>query len=73
MRIGKDLANRMGVSDGDAVTVGTDRGAITLPAGITDMVDGVVWLPTNSPGSTVNRTLAATSGDVVTVSRGGAA
>jgi len=73
VRIGKDLANRMGISDGDAVTVGTERGAITLPAEITDMVDGVVWLPTNSPGSTVNRTLAATSGDVVTVSRGGAA
>ncbi len=37
------------------------------------MADGVVWLPTNSPGSTVNRMLAAKSGDVVTVSRGGAA
>ena len=47
----------LGVADGDAVTVGTDRGAITLPALITDMPDGVVWLPTNSPGSTVRRTL----------------
>ena len=30
----------------------TERGAITLPVAITDLPDGVVWLPTNSPGST---------------------
>jgi NADH-quinone oxidoreductase subunit G len=52
------------------VTVGTDRGAITLPAAITDMPDGVVWLPTNSPGSTVRRALGATSGAVVRLSAG---
>jgi NADH-quinone oxidoreductase subunit G len=50
------------------VTVGTDRGALTLPAAITEMPDGVVWLPTNSPGSTVRRSLGATSGSVVRVS-----
>jgi NADH-quinone oxidoreductase subunit G len=32
------------------------------------MPDGVVWLPTNSPGSTVRRSLGATSGEVVKVS-----
>jgi NADH-quinone oxidoreductase subunit G len=73
VRIGKALAPALGVGDGDAVTVGTERGAITLPAEVTEMADGVVWLPTNSPGSTVNRLLAATSGDVVTVSPGGVA
>jgi NADH-quinone oxidoreductase subunit G len=31
------------------------------------MADGVVWLPTNSPGSTVRRTLGVTSGGVVSV------
>jgi NADH-quinone oxidoreductase subunit G len=31
------------------------------------MPDRVVWLPTNSPGCTVRRTLRATSGAVVTV------
>ena len=70
-RLGKALAGQLGVADGDPVTVGTDRGAITLPAVVVEMADGVVWLPTNSPGSTVNRILAATSGDVVTVSSGG--
>jgi NADH-quinone oxidoreductase subunit G len=31
----------------------------------------VVWLPTNSPGATVRRTLGVTAGAVVTVSSGG--
>ncbi|MFE0588672.1 NADH-quinone oxidoreductase subunit G [Micromonospora echinospora] len=68
VRLGKGTAEALGVADGDAVTVGTDRGALTLPAAITEMPDGVVWLPTNSPGSTVRRSLGATSGSVVRVS-----
>jgi NADH-quinone oxidoreductase subunit G len=50
------------------VTVTTERGSITLAAQLTDMPDEVVWLPTNSPGSTVRRTLGAAT--VVTVSGG---
>ena len=57
VRLSKATAAGLGVADGDAVTVSTERGAITLPAAVTDMPDGVVWLPTNSPGSTVRRTL----------------
>ncbi|GGM21367.1 MULTISPECIES: NADH-quinone oxidoreductase subunit G [Micromonospora] len=68
VRLGKGTAEALGVADGDAVTVGTDRGALTLPAAITEMPDGVVWLPTNSPGSTVRRSLGATSGTVVRIS-----
>ncbi|MGW5558523.1 NADH-quinone oxidoreductase subunit G [Micromonospora sp. NPDC003944] len=68
VRLGKGTAEVLGVVDGDAVTVGTDRGALTLPAEITEMPDGVVWLPTNSPGSTVRRSLGATSGAVVRIS-----
>ncbi|MEH1012356.1 NADH-quinone oxidoreductase subunit G [Micromonospora sp. CPCC 206060] len=68
VRLGKGTAEALGVADGDAVTVGTDRGALTLPAAITEMPDGVVWLPTNSPGSTVRRSLGVTSGAVVRVS-----
>ncbi|WP_174528865.1 molybdopterin dinucleotide binding domain-containing protein, partial [Micromonospora maritima] len=67
VRLGKGTAEALGVADGDPVTVGTDRGAVTLPAAITEMPDGVVWLPTNSPGSTVRRSLGATSGHVVQV------
>jgi NADH-quinone oxidoreductase subunit G len=35
------------------------------------MVDGVVWVPTNSPGSTVRRTLGVTEGALVDISTGG--
>jgi NADH-quinone oxidoreductase subunit G len=72
VRLGKALARNLGVSDGDRVTVGTERGAITLPAAVTEMADRVVWVPTNSPGSTVRRTLGVAPGAVVTVSAGGA-
>ncbi|HEY0698523.1 MAG TPA: molybdopterin dinucleotide binding domain-containing protein, partial [Micromonospora sp.] len=68
VRLGKQLAESLGVADGEPVTVGTDRGAVTLPAMITEMPDGVVWLPTNSPGSTVRRNLGVTSGAIVRVS-----
>ena len=32
VRLSKATASALGVADGDAVTVGTDRGALTLPA-----------------------------------------
>ncbi len=70
VRIGKATAESLGVADGDLVTVGTEAGTVTLPAAITDLVDGVVWLPTNSPGSTVRRSLRATAGAVVKLSAG---
>jgi NADH-quinone oxidoreductase subunit G len=69
-RIGKATAEALGVADGDAVTVGTDRGSITLPAAITDLAPQVVWLPTNSPGSTLRRSLGVTAGAVVRLTAG---
>jgi|HigsolmetaAR206D_1030411.scaffolds.fasta_scaffold00104_21 NADH-quinone oxidoreductase subunit G len=72
VRLAKGTAEALGVGEGEAVTVGTDRGAITLPAAITDMPDGVVWLPTNSPGATVRRSLGATAGALVRLSAGAA-
>jgi NADH-quinone oxidoreductase subunit G len=69
-RIGKDLADSLGVADGDLITVSTDRGSVTLPAAITDLPRQVVWLPTNSPGSTVRRSLGVHSGAVVRLSAG---
>jgi NADH-quinone oxidoreductase subunit G len=71
VRISKSTAADLGVADGDAVTVGTGRGAITLPALVTDMVDRVVWVPTNSPGSTLRRTLGVAEGALVEISTGG--
>jgi NADH-quinone oxidoreductase subunit G len=70
-RVGKDLAARLGVVDGDPVTVGTATGAITLPVAIADLPDQVVWLPTNSPGATVRRTLGVTAGALVDITAAG--
>jgi len=67
VRLPKALAASLGVAEGDPVTVSTDRGGVTLPAAVTDLPDGVVWLPSNSPGSTVRRSLAAAAGSVVRV------
>ena len=52
---------------------GAGRGSITLPVVATEgMVDGVVWLPTNSPGSNVARMLGVWPGASVTVKGVGA-
>ncbi len=65
VRISKRTAADLGVAEGEPVTVSTDVGGITLPAALTDLPDSVVWLPTNSPGSTVRRALGVTSGAIV--------
>jgi NADH-quinone oxidoreductase subunit G len=71
VRLSKATAASIGAADGATVTVGTDRGTVTLPLEITEMPDGVVWLPTNSPGSNVRRSLGATSGTIVRLTAGG--
>ena len=69
-RLSAATAGEIGAGDGDAVTVSTDRGAITLPLAVTEMPDRVVWLPQNSPGSAVGATLAAGAGDLVAIAAG---
>jgi NADH-quinone oxidoreductase subunit G len=68
VRLSPSMARTLSVTDGVTVVVATERGRITLPAQVSEMPDGVVWVPTNSPGSTLLRTLGVTSGAVVTVS-----
>jgi len=74
-RLSAATAAQIGVATGDAVTVrrvarrGEEPGGqITLPVLVTPMPDGVVWLPTNSPGSAVRATLRADAGSLVRVS-----
>ena len=63
-------AERLGVVDGDEVTVSSARGAVTVPVVVTDrMVDGVVWLPTNSVGCAVRTELREGAGAPVDVDR----
>ena len=56
---------------GASVTVSTERGSITIPVEAADIPDGVIWLPTNSPGCSLYRDLGVVAGDVVRMSPGG--
>lgn len=48
--------------------ISNDRGSMTLPAVLdSEMVDGVVWLPSRAPGLGVPQRLAASAGDLVTI------
>ncbi|PID54109.1 MAG: NADH-quinone oxidoreductase subunit G [Micrococcales bacterium] len=67
VRLSRTAALRLGWSTGRQITVSTSSGSVTLPAQITRMPDGVVWLPTNNGPSSVRKSLRATSGDVVSV------
>ena len=66
-RVSAATAAEVGVADGSALTVGTERGSLTLPVEVTEMPDRVVWVPQNSPGSRVYLDLGARAGDVVTI------
>jgi NADH-quinone oxidoreductase subunit G len=68
-RLSAATAAEIGAADGDSVTVSTARGDVTLPLEITDMDDRVVWLPLNSPGSSVHQQLGVTAGAVVSIGR----
>jgi NADH-quinone oxidoreductase subunit G len=66
-RMSPGTAAKAGVSDGDKVTVATERGSCTLPAEVTDMPDRAVWLPANSAGCAVRAQLGAGHGSRVTL------
>jgi NADH-quinone oxidoreductase subunit G len=48
--------------------ISNDRGSITMPAVLdSEMIDGVVWLPSRAPRLGIPQHLAATAGDLVTI------
>ncbi len=69
-RLSADTAAEIGAADGDAITVSTSHGSISLPLMITDMPDRVVWLPVNSPASAVHRQLGVSVGSTVKIGVG---
>jgi NADH-quinone oxidoreductase subunit G len=66
-------AGRLGVRDGDLVTVRSGSGELTLPLVVTELPDEVVWLPTNAKGAPLRRQLSVPAGSVVRVSAAPAA
>ncbi len=71
-RLSAGTAAALDVSDGAAVTVTTGAGTLTAPVLVTEMPDGVVWLPTNARGLPVRRALGAAHGAVVGLARAAA-
>ncbi|TDC49815.1 NADH-quinone oxidoreductase subunit G [Jiangella ureilytica] len=71
-RISAGTAAEVGVADGDWLTVRTTAGQVSVPVRVTDMPDRVVWLPENSNGTTLQRSLGAGAGSVVELAGGGA-
>ncbi|WHT18990.1 NADH-quinone oxidoreductase subunit G [Crossiella sp. CA-258035] len=70
-RLAPATAAKLGLAEGEPVSVATEAGAITLPLELADLPEQVVWLPGNSGASTVRRTLGAGHGALVTVTDGG--
>ena len=67
VRLSAATAAEIGAQDGGRVAVSSLFGSITLPLVIDDLPDRVVWIPMNSPGSQVYRTLRAGVGQVVLI------
>ena len=73
-RLSAASATGLGVDEGDTVTVTGPAGSVTLPVAVADdMVDGVVWLPTNAPDCSIRSGLGTDAGGRVHVTKGGAA
>jgi NADH-quinone oxidoreductase subunit G len=68
-RLPKSMASALGIAEGDPVQVIGARGAVTLPAQITDMPDQVVWIPMRSPGSALRTEVGTGPGGVVRIAK----
>jgi NADH-quinone oxidoreductase subunit G len=68
-RVSPATAAAAGLADGDKVVVASEAGSVTVPVRVTQMADGVVWLPANSTGSAVRADLVAGHGSRVTLRR----
>ena len=72
-RMSLGTASSVGLEDGALVSVSSELGSITLPVVVTDMHDGIVWVPTKSTGSHVRSSLGVDAGAVVRIATGVAA
>ncbi|HET7276979.1 MAG TPA: NADH-quinone oxidoreductase subunit G [Dermatophilaceae bacterium] len=68
-RLSAATAGALGLAAGDQVTVATEHGSVTLPLVVSEMVDHVVWLPTNSGDAAVRGALGAGAGSAVEVTK----
>ncbi|QVI26825.1 NADH-quinone oxidoreductase subunit G [Mycolicibacterium neoaurum] len=64
-RLSAATAAEIGCAEGAPVRISTDRGTVDLPVAITEMPDRVLWVPLNTAGAAVYRTLEAPLGTIV--------
>lgn len=67
-RMSPATAEAASVTGAERVRVATADGSVTVPLVVTDMPDGVIWLPAASQGCDVHRDLRAGAGSLVRVS-----
>ena len=72
-RMSSNTAAAAGIDPDGFVAISTEQGTLELPVVITEIPDSVVWLPSNSPQSTIRRSLGVDHGGIVTLAPGGAA
>lgn len=60
-------ASSLGIKDGELLKISNSKGAIVLPVLIEEIHEDAVWVPRNSGGSELLRTLGVASNSVVTV------
>jgi NADH-quinone oxidoreductase subunit G len=65
--VGKDQLGALGVEEGDEVTLTGELGSVTLPVGVADVADGVVWAPASAPGASVRHRVGP-AGSIVSLS-----
>ena len=66
-RISKSRAEKLGVNEGEFLSISSDLGSLELPVEISDMADDQIWVPRNSIDSQVIANLGFVSGQVTVV------
>jgi NADH-quinone oxidoreductase subunit G len=63
-RISKARAEKLGVSEGELISISSELGSLKLPVEISEMADSDIWVPRNSIDSQVIANLGFVSGQV---------
>jgi NADH-quinone oxidoreductase subunit G len=63
-------AEEIGLTAGADLQITGPRGTVQLPSALADLPDGVVWVPTNSPGCHIHSDLGAGPGESVQLAVG---
>ncbi|MEO8749727.1 MAG: NADH-quinone oxidoreductase subunit G [Allobranchiibius sp.] len=62
-------AAEIGVAEGEKIVVATGTGTLVLPVVVAEILDRVVWVPTNARGYPVRSSLGTGNGSLVTLTR----